>query len=72
MTISAQILNQKCEVQDTLFVPFVPQQYASFKNIAARKTIMLDAFKGKNLTYKRYTKRPLRYGGGKSLAVGLF
>ena len=31
----------------------------------------LKTLKGKTLKYKRYTKSPLRYGGGKSLAVGL-
>ncbi|HEB9305898.1 TPA: DNA adenine methylase [Campylobacter coli] len=34
------------------------------------KNNFLQSLKGKNLTYKRYTKSPLRYGGGKSLAVG--
>lgn len=38
---------------------------------ADKKTCFLDSLKGKSLTYKRYTKSPLRYGGGKSLAVGL-
>lgn len=33
--------------------------------------MFLAALKGKSLKYKRYTKSPLRYGGGKSLAVGL-
>ena len=41
------------------------------ENLAERKTRFLDLLKGKNLAYKRYTKSPLRYGGGKSLAVGL-
>ena len=36
-----------------------------------KKALFLDSLKGKNLAYKRYTKSPLRYGGGKSLAVGL-
>lgn len=36
-----------------------------------KKVLFLDSLKGKNLDYKRYTKSPLRYGGGKSLAVGL-
>ena len=35
------------------------------------KELFLHSLKGKNLHYKRYTKSPLRYGGGKSLAVGL-
>lgn len=35
------------------------------------KNSFLDSLKGKSLTYKRYAKSPLRYGGGKSLAVGL-
>ena len=41
------------------------------ENLAKRKARFLDSLKGKNLAYKRYTKSPLRYGGGKSLAVGL-
>ena len=41
------------------------------ENLAERKARFLHSLKGKNLTYKRYTKSPLRYGGGKSLAVGL-
>ncbi|EES89910.1 hypothetical protein [Helicobacter canadensis] len=36
-----------------------------------KKELFLHKLRGKNLTYKRYTKSPLRYGGGKSLAVGL-
>ena len=36
-----------------------------------KKALFLNSLKGKNLAYKRYTKSPLRYGGGKSLAVGL-
>ncbi len=42
-----------------------------FQHHIDRKTSFLHHLKGKNLTYKRYTKSPLRYGGGKSLAVGL-
>ena len=37
----------------------------------SKKDMFLAALKGKSLKYKRYTKSPLRYGGGKSLAVGL-
>lgn len=37
----------------------------------AKKELFLHRLRGKKLTYKRYTKSPLRYGGGKSLAVGL-
>ncbi|MDY5615608.1 MAG: DNA adenine methylase, partial [Helicobacter sp.] len=36
-----------------------------------KKEAFLHKLRGKKLTYKRYTKSPLRYGGGKSLAVGL-
>ena len=39
--------------------------------LSQRKEQFLRTLKGKNLAYKRYTKSPLRYGGGKSLAVGL-
>lgn len=35
------------------------------------KKHFLRNLKGKSLHYKRYTKSPLRYGGGKTLAVGL-
>ncbi|MCR2054501.1 DNA adenine methylase, partial [Campylobacter helveticus] len=35
-----------------------------------KRDAFLHKLKGKNLAYKRYTKSPLRYGGGKSLAVG--
>lgn len=35
------------------------------------KNSFLWSLKGKSLHYKRYTKSPLRYGGGKTLAVGL-
>lgn len=37
----------------------------------SKKERFLRSLKGTNLAYKRYTKSPLRYGGGKSLAVGL-
>lgn len=35
------------------------------------KQNFLSSLKSKSLKYKRYTKSPLRYGGGKSLAVGI-
>ncbi len=35
------------------------------------KNHFLQNLKGNSLHYKRYTKSPLRYGGGKTLAVGL-
>ena len=35
------------------------------------KQDFLKSLKSKSLKYKRYTKSPLRYGGGKSLAVGI-
>ncbi len=41
------------------------------ESLTNRKVRFLHSLKGKSLTYKRYTKSPLRYGGGKSLAVGL-
>lgn len=40
-------------------------------NFIDKKDLFLQNLKGKSLHYKRYTKSPLRYGGGKSLAVGL-
>lgn len=39
-------------------------------NFDERKKLFLNSLKS-NKGYKRYTKAPLRYGGGKSLAVGL-
>lgn len=41
------------------------------QSIKDKKAEFLHSLKGKSLVYKRYTKSPLRYGGGKSLAVGL-
>lgn len=40
-------------------------------SLKSKKSCFLNSLRGKNLNYKRYTKSPLRYGGGKSLAVGL-
>ncbi|MDO7252538.1 DNA adenine methylase [Helicobacter cappadocius] len=40
-------------------------------DLKERKKYFLDTLKGKTLAYKRYSRSPLRYGGGKSLAVGL-
>ena len=40
-------------------------------SLANKKELFLSELRGKTLQYKRYTKSPLRYGGGKSLAVGL-
>lgn len=40
-------------------------------SFADKRACFLDSLKGKSLAYKRYTKSPLRYGGGKTLAVGL-
>lgn len=37
----------------------------------SKKEIFLNSIRGDKLKYKRYTKTPLRYPGGKSLAVGL-
>lgn len=39
-------------------------------NIESKKREFLNRLKGKNNKYKRYTCSTLRYGGGKSLAVG--
>lgn len=36
-----------------------------------KKKSFLNSLKGKNLPFKRYIKSPIRYGGGKSLAVGI-
>ena len=44
---------------------------ALFDDFEFLKSSFLHDLKGKNLAYKRYTKSPLRYGGGKSLAVGI-
>lgn len=40
-------------------------------DLTSQKSAFLHNLKGKTLNYKRYNKSPLRYGGGKSLAVGL-
>lgn len=40
-------------------------------SIEEKKHYFLNSLKGHTLKYKRYSKSPLRYGGGKSLAVGL-
>ncbi|WP_416232498.1 DNA adenine methylase [Helicobacter sp. MIT 21-1697] len=40
------------------------------QNLTSKQHFLCN-LKGKSLAYKRYTKSPLRYGGGKSLAVGL-
>ena len=39
--------------------------------LAERKTSFLHSLSGQRLAYKRYVKSPLRYPGGKSLAVGI-
>ena len=44
---------------------------SNLATLSQRKECFLHALKGDTLKYKRYTKSPLRYGGGKSLAVGL-
>lgn len=46
---------------------------AEFKaqNLAQKKARFLLDLKGQSQKFKRYCKTPLRYGGGKSLAVGL-
>ncbi len=43
------------------------------KSLAYRKTVFLDSISSPNgkIKYKRYISSPLRYAGGKSLAVGL-
>ncbi|GAA7962629.1 hypothetical protein COL6_13890 [Helicobacter pylori] len=42
-----------------------------FNQNASKKDIFLHYLRSNNGRYKRYVKAPLRYGGGKSLAVGL-
>lgn len=44
---------------------------SNLATLSQHKECFLHALKGDTLKYKRYTKSPLRYGGGKSLAVGL-
>ena len=39
--------------------------------IEFKKQLFLHSIKAKNGNYKRFLCTPLRYGGGKSLAVGL-
>ncbi len=57
--------------QHSLFDLRELQQEKSTKANFTFKEHFLQNLKAKNLHYKRYTKSPLRYGGGKSLAVGL-
>lgn len=47
------------------------QSLFGFENLEDKREIFLRNLKAKNGAYKRYAKAPLRYGGGKSLAVGL-
>lgn len=42
----------------------------SFASIRSHREIFLDSLRGSRLEYKRYLGSPLRYAGGKSLAVG--
>lgn len=42
-----------------------------FNQNASKKDVFLHNLRSNNGRYKRYIKAPLRYGGGKSLAVGL-
>ncbi len=42
-----------------------------FNQHASKKDVFLHNLRSNNGRYKRYIKAPLRYGGGKSLAVGL-
>lgn len=43
----------------------------NYSNFSQKQEYFLRSLKGEKLKYKRYTKSPLRYPGGKSLAVGL-
>lgn len=45
--------------------------HSTQQSLEFKKAHFLESLKGKSSSYKRYTKSPLRYGGGKSLAVGL-
>lgn len=40
-------------------------------SLEERRATFLHSLRGQRLAYKRYTKSPLRYPGGKSLAVGI-
>ncbi|GAA9108246.1 hypothetical protein Taitung42_14640 [Helicobacter pylori] len=42
-----------------------------FNQNASKKDVFLHNLRSNNGRYKHYIKAPLRYGGGKSLAVGL-
>lgn len=59
-------MSLKSSVSNSLFDSIY--QDGSFKQ---RKAYFLDNLKGRTLSYKRYNRSPIRYGGGKSLAVGL-
>ena len=45
--------------------------FSETKTFSQRKLNFLNSLKGRTLAYKRYTKSPLRYPGGKSLATNL-
>lgn len=59
--------NSQIPAQPSLFEPNLLNDEKEFD----LKERFLHSLKGKSLNHKRYTKSPLRYGGGKSLAVGL-
>lgn len=51
---------------------YIPSLFSDeFASLAERKISFLHSLSGQRLVYKRYTKSPLRYPGGKSLAVGI-
>jgi adenine specific DNA methyltransferase (MFOKI) len=45
--------------------------FSETKTFSQKKPNFLNSLKGRTLAYKRYTKSPLRYLGGKSLAANL-
>lgn len=71
MNLAQQNLFKEYKSNNAFIKDFNSEIFNSNHTLAFKKREFLESLKGKNLDYKRYTKSPLRYGGGKSLAVGL-
>lgn len=59
------------QIVHTSFTPVIKPTTNDYKLLASRKSLFLNNLKSSGkLDYKRYIASPLRYAGGKSLAVG--
>lgn len=54
----------------SLDLPFSTNNTSKLQDLSARKNFFLNRLKSPTQKYKRYLGSPLRYGGGKTLAVG--